>query len=201
MIQLDHILHLSQFFITNHTIALDYKCSITNKKKKIYVNETDENLSYSTLNEDCKTALKKGNKDFQFDREQIKHFENLNFSFVDLGRNTKSQLELLTGKFKEVFGNTILDHKAARDTLIYHLKEIESTYNQGDKPKLSDKNKRLESSKIDDILNILTTKKLALDFCRQKAEKICEELNINVFDAMSFELDFENSLEQFKDLK
>ena len=66
---------------------------------------------------------------------------------------------------------------------------------------MSDKNKRLESSKIDDILNILTTKKLALDFCRQKAEKICEELNINVFDAMSFELDFENSLEQFKDLK
>jgi hypothetical protein len=191
----------SQFFITNHTIALDYKCSITKKKKKIYINETDESLAYSNFNEDCKTALKKGNTHVQFDSEQIQHFDNLNFSFVDLGRNTKSQLELLTGKFKEVFGNTILDHKAARDTFIYHLKEIESKYNQGGTPKLSDKNKRLESTKIDDILNILTTKKLALDFCRQKAEGICEKLNINVFDAISFELDFENSLEQFKDLK
>ncbi|MGR7813412.1 hypothetical protein [Lacinutrix undariae] len=191
----------SQFFITNHTIALDYKCSATHKKKKIYINETNETLAYSTLNEDCKTALKKGNSDINFDSEQIKHFKNLNFSFIDLGRNTKSQLELLTGKFKDVFGNTILDHKAARDTLIYHLKEIESTYNQGDIPKLSDKYKRLESTKIDYILNIFTTKKLALDFCRQKAERICEELNINVFDAMSFELDFENSLEAFKDLK
>lgn len=191
----------SHFFITNHTIALDYKCLTTNKKKKVYINETNETLAYSSLNEDCKTALKEGNSKIKFNSEQIKHFENLNFSFVDLGRNTKSQLLLLTGKFKEVFGNTILDHKAARDTFIYHLKEIESTYNQGDIPQLNDTYKRLESTKIDDILKILTTKKLALDFCRKKAERICEELNINVFEAMSFELDFENSLEEFKDLK
>ncbi len=191
----------SQHFITNNTIALDYKCSIENKIKKKYINETDETVAYIDLDTDCQINLKKGNSEITFDNDQIAHFDNLNFSFIDLGRNTKSQLELLTGKFKTVFGNSILDHTAARDTLIFHLKEIESTYNQGDIPKLSDRHKRIESSQIKNILNILTTKNLALEFCRKKAEKICEELSINVFDAMSFELDFENSLDEFKDLR
>lgn len=190
-----------QHFITNSTIALDYQCSIEKKKKKIYINETNESLNYNSLNSDCQDSLKKGNSEIKFDSEQIGHFKNLNFTYIDFGRNTKSQLELLRGKFETVFGKSIIDHTAARDTLIFHLKEIESTYNQGDIPKLSDKHKRLESAKIDNILSTLTTKNLALDFCRKKAEKICEELSINVFDAMSFELDFENSLDEFKDLK
>ncbi|QBO59624.1 hypothetical protein [Chryseobacterium salivictor] len=191
----------SQHFISNNTIALDYKCSTEKKTKKVYVNETNESVTYTSLDVDCQNSLKKGNSDIKFDSEQIEHFKNLNFTYIDLGRNTKSQLELLRGKFETVFGKSIIDHTAARDTLIFHLKEIESTYNQGDIPKFSDKHKRLESAKIDIILNILTTKNLALDFCRKKAEKICEELSINVFDAMSFELDFENSLDEFKDLK
>lgn len=191
----------SQHFITNNTIVLDYQCSIEKKTKKIYVNETNESINYTSLNSDCQKSLKKGNSEIKFDIEQIDHFKNLNFTYIDFGRNTKSQLELLRGKFETVFGKSIIDHTAARDTLIFHLKEIESTYNQGDIPKLSDKHKRLESSKIDAILKTLTTKNLALDFCRKKSEKICEELSINVFDAMSFELDFENSLDEFKDLK
>lgn len=191
----------SQHFITNNTIALDYKCSIENKSKKIYINETNETISYLGLGIDCQTSLQKGNSEINFSNNQIAHFDNLNFTFIDLGRNTKSQLDLLTGKFKTVFGNKILDHTAARDTLIFHLKEIESTYNQGDIPKLSDTHKKINSSTINNILEILTTKNLALEFCRRKAEKICEELLINVFDATSFELDFENSLDEFKDLK
>lgn len=191
----------SQHFISNNTIALDYQCSIEKKTKKVYVNETNESIAYTSLNVDCQNSLKKGNTDIKFDSQQIDHFKNLNFTYIDLGRNTKSQLELLRGKFETVLGKSIIDHTAARDTLIFHLKEIESTYNQGDIPKFSDKHKRLESAKIDIIFNILTTKNLALDFCRKKAEKICEELSINVLDAMSFELDFENSLDEFKDLK
>lgn len=191
----------SQYFITNNTISLDYKCLSENKTKKFLVNETTETVSYLNLVNDCQNSLKKGNPKITFDKNQVLHFDNLNFTFIDLGRNTKSQLELLTGKFKTVFGNKIIDHTAARDTLIFHLKKIESTYNQGDIPKLSDKHKKIESSEIENILNILTTKKLALDFCRKRADKICDELSINVFDAMSFELDFENSLDEFKDLK
>jgi hypothetical protein len=191
----------SQHFITNNTISLDYKCSTTQKIKKVHINEANESVSYISLNSDCQNSIKKGNSEFSFSSNQIAHFNNLNFTFIDLGRNTKSQLELLTGKFKSVFGNSILDHTAARDTLIFHLKELESTYNKGDIPKLSDNNKKIGSGTIEKILNILTTKKLVLDFCRSKAERICEELSINVFDAMTFELDFENSLDEFKDLK
>lgn len=190
----------SQHFISNNTIALDYICSTENKAKKVYVNETNQSIAYSFLNQDCQNSLKKGNSDIKFGKEQIDHFENLNFTYIDLGRNTKSQLELLRGKFETVFGKSIIDHTAARDTLIFHLKEIESTYNQGDIPKFNDKHKRLESAKIESIFKTLTTKNLALDFCRKKAERICEELSINVLDAMSFELYFENSLDEFKDL-
>jgi hypothetical protein len=190
----------SQHFISNNTIALDYKCSTERRTKKIYVNETNQSIAYGSLNLDCQNSLKKGNSIIKFDKEQIDHFENLNFTYIDLGRNTKSQLELLRGKFETVFGKSIIDHTAARDTLIFHLKEIESTYNQGDIPKLSDKHKRLDSAKIETIIKTLTTKNLALDFCRKKAVKICEELSINVLEAMSFELYFENSLDEFKDL-
>ncbi|WP_445712105.1 hypothetical protein [Flavobacterium sp.] len=191
----------SQHFITNNTISLDYKCTIEDKTKKFLINETNETVSFLDLEEDCQNSLKKGNKEISFDETQILHFDNLNFTFIDLGRNTKSQLDLLTGKFKSVFGNSIVDHTAARDTLIFHLKEIESTYNQKDTPRLLDLNKRIESAQIENILNILTTKNLAIEFCRKRAEKICEELSINVFEAMTFELDFENSLDEFKDLK
>jgi hypothetical protein len=191
----------SQHFISNNTIILNYKCSTDKKNKKVYVNETNESIAFKSLNVDCQNSLKKGNSNIKFDSQQIDHFKNLNFTYIDLGRNTKSQLELLRGKFESVFGKSIIDHTAARDTLIFHLKEIESTYNQGDIPKFSDKNKRFESVKIKTIFNILTTKNLALDFCRKKAEKICEELSINVFDATFFELNFENSLDEFKDLR
>lgn len=191
----------NQHFITNHKIELDYKCSATSKKKIVRINETNETISYSSLDSDCQTTLKKGNAKVTFSATQITHFDNLHFTYVDFAKNTKSQLEQLRGKFETIFGKTILDHSAARDTLIYHLKQIESTYNQGDIPKLGDANKRLESSKINNILNVLTTKNLALDFCRRKADIICEELLINVFDATTFELDFVNSLDEFKDLK
>lgn len=191
---------LTQHFITNNTIALDYKCSEEKKKKKIYVNESDDSVPYKNLDKDCQQALKKGNKTISFDTEQINHFDYLNFTYIDFGRNSKSQLEQLRGKFETVFGRYIIDHSAARDTLIHHLKQIESTYNQGDIPRLNDKSKRLESSQIESIFNVLTTNKLAMDFCRRKASDICQDLKINVLDAMSFELTFENSLDEFKDL-
>ncbi len=158
-------------FISNNTVVLDYPCSDSKKIKKIQINETNECVSYLDLPPDCQTHLKKGNAKTEFTQEQKNQFRNLNFSFIDLGRNTQSQLDLLAGKFKTVFGKLILDHTAARDTFLFHLKEIESIYNQGGKPKLSDQSKRLDSVKINEILKILTTKNLAIDKCRKKSRK------------------------------
>lgn len=188
-----------QFFITNNTIKLSYKDS-AKKEVNVYINETNETSHFLQLPSDLRDLLLKGNKKIQFTDEQQLHFSTLNFSYLDFGKNSKTQLQLLTGKFQEVFGGTILDHKAARDTFISHLDTLDSTYNQGNIAKLSDLTKRLESNKIDEILNVITTHKLALEFCRQKAEKICEKLQINLFDHQYFELNFENSLDKFKDL-
>lgn len=109
----------SQHFITNNTISLDYQCSVENKTKKIYVNETNETITYNSLNTDCQNSIKKGNSKVKFKNDEIDHFKNLNFTYIDFGRNTKSQLEQLRGKFETVFGKSIIDHTAARDTLIF----------------------------------------------------------------------------------
>lgn len=188
-----------QFFVTNNTIKLTYKNS--NKKDiSVYVNETNETLHFLELPNELRDLLLNGNKKIKFTNNQQLHFSTLNFSYLDFGRNSKTQLQILTGKFQEIFGKTILDHKAARDTFLNYLDTIDSTYNQGNIAKLSDYNKRLESNKINEILDIITTHKLALEFCRQKAEKICEKLQIKLFDQQYFELNFENSLDKFKDL-
>jgi hypothetical protein len=188
-----------QFFVTNNTIKLTYKDS-SKKDISVYINETNETSHFLQLPSDLRDLLLKGSKKIQFSNEQILHFSTLNFSYLDFGRNSKTQLQVLTGKFQEVFGNTILDHKAARDTFLNHLDTLDSTYNQGNIAKLSDTSKRLESHKINEILNVITTYKLALEFCRQKSAKICEKLQINLFDQQYFELNFENSLDKFKDL-
>ncbi|SHF75649.1 hypothetical protein SAMN05443549_101241 [Flavobacterium fluvii] len=189
----------NQFFITNNTIKLKYKNSLKNEVN-VYINETNESVHFLDLPNELRELLLKGNSKIKFTDIQALHFSTLNFSYLDFGRNSKTQMELLIGKFQEVFGNSILDHKAARDTFIYELDAIDSKFNQNNIAKLSDFKKRLESTKVNEILDVITTHKLALEFCRQKSEKICEKLQINLFDSSYFELNFENSLDKFKDL-
>ncbi|MBD3581552.1 hypothetical protein [Flavobacterium selenitireducens] len=188
-----------QFFVTNNTIILSFK-NDKNKKVKVYINETNETVHFHQFHEKLQESLQAGNSTYKFDDNQKLHFSTLNFSYLDFGRNTKTQLELLVGKFREVFGNSILDHQAARDTFLNELDKLDSTYNQGNKASLSDKSKRLESSKINEILDVITTHKLALEFCRSKGEKIREKLKVSIFESRNFELNFENSLDRFKDL-
>jgi len=188
-----------QFFITNNTIKLSCR-NLLKEEINFYINETNESVHFMNLPNDLRETLLKGSKKIIFNPEQQLHFSTLNFAYLDFGRNSKTQLSLLIGKFQEVFGNSILDHKAARDTFLNRLNILDSTYNQGNISKLSDVSKRLESSSINEILDVITTQKLALEFCRKKSEKICEKLEINLFDSRYFELNFENSLDRFKDL-
>jgi hypothetical protein len=190
----------TQHCISNQVIQIEYECSKTKKKKNIKVNETNERVKYIDLEDDCRAMIENGTTSVVFDHNQKSNFNNLTFSFIDLGRTAKSQIEQLIGKFRVVFGNSILDHKAALETFTYHLKQVEGIFNQGGVPKFSQENKKLYSSKIKEIINTITTKNLALDFCRKRAEKICEDLSVNVLDAPSFELHFGNSLDKFKDL-
>lgn len=186
------------FFATNNTIEL--KCKVDNKQYSCIVNEATENYKYSNLDQNIKNKIQKGSKDVNFTSENISHFDTLNFKFIDLGRTPKSQLEQLDGKFRTVFGDKIADHKAALYSFYFALMEIEKELNQGNIAKLSDNKKRIDSHQIDSLINILTNKKKAFDFWRQKKDELCEELNISLFDVSIFELHYENSFDKFKDI-
>ena len=186
------------FFATNNTIEL--KSTVNKQDYVCTVNESTEVYEYKNLDQNIKDKILKGNKKISFDKQNEANFETLNFRFIDLGRTSKSQLDQLNGMFISVFGDTITDHKAALHTFYYALKTVESRLNQGNSAKLSDNKKRIESYEIQNILNILTTKKLAFDFWRDKGEEIRKELNINLFDATTFELHYHNSFDKFKDI-
>lgn len=186
-------------FITNQTIELKTGKGAT--QFICTINETSSDVTYKSLDDQIKGKILSGNKDITFSQTEKDHFENLSFKWIDLGRTTKAQEELLTGKFATVFGDTISDHKAALQTFLYALKEIESTFNQGNVARLSDSSKRIESNAINDLLNILTTKKKAYEFWRTHADEICQVMQVNLLDRKAFLLNYENSFDLFKDLK
>lgn len=187
------------YFATNNTIEL--KCKVQGQQYSCIVNEANEQYRYLDLDQNIREKIQEGSKDVSLSAENISNFDTLNFKFIDLGRTPKAQLEQLHGKFDTVFGNNIADHKAALHTFYYALVKIEREFNQGNVAKLSDNKKRIESHEIDSIINILTNKKKAFDFWREKKEELCQELNINLLEITMFELHYENSFDKFKDIK
>ena len=103
--------------------------------------------------------------------------------------------------FQTVFGDKVIDHKAALETLFTIFHSVESTLNQGNIAKLSDKTKRIESTRINIVINIITTKKKAFDLWRKKTDEISSKMQIPILDQQNFKLHFENSFDKFKDLK
>lgn len=189
----------TNYFATNNTIELK-----SNKiKETTYtetINETNSDVKYSDLDINIKNKILKGNKDVTFTKIDEINIETLSLKFVDLTRTPKNQIEQLYGKSKVIFGNDIKDHKAAIDTLLFYLKSIESKFNQGGIALLSDKTKRIESKEINKVFNVLTKRKLAYDFWREKEKKICKALKITFLDRTHFELHYLNSFDKFKDL-
>lgn len=185
-------------FATNNTI--EFSVQIKKKKIKDVVNEENDTRNYRDLDKEIKTKILSGNDDVEFNNTDKERIEELTFRFIDLGRTPKAQIQLLHGKLADVFGDKISDHRAALETLLSYLKEIESIFNQGGKAVLSDRSKRLESEKLNEILEVITTKKLAFDFWREKADDICVGLNIAVSDRGDFEFHFDSSFDLFKDL-
>lgn len=187
-------------FITNQTIELK-----TGKKNSTQfictINETNTEVQYVDLEQEIKDKILLGNTKVSFTETEITHFENMSFKWIDLGRTSSAQIDQLTGKFIDVFGDLITDHKAALKTFLYALKSIESVFNNGNIAKLNDSKKRLESSAINELLNILTTKRKAYEFWRNKTDEICTALNISILERVNFELHYENSFDLFKDLK
>lgn len=188
------------YFVSNQNISL----KITENKLEYgkLVNESDSIASFSILEKQVQDNIKKKlQTDFTCSDIEICELDNISFKYIDLSKKSSSQREQLIGMFHTVFGDTVVDHKAALDTLFYFFHKVESTLNQGNITKLSDHSKRIESSKINEVINILSTKKKAYDLWRKKSDEIYKIMKIPILDQRYFKLHFENSFDNFKDLK
>ncbi|QEC51972.1 hypothetical protein EDD80_11830 [Anseongella ginsenosidimutans] len=185
-------------FATNNSI--EFKCRVNSQSFTCTVNESSVTQRYVDLDQNIKDKLLRGNREVTFTQQSIANLDTIVFKFIDLGRTPKAQREQLEGMFRTVFGNRIEDHKAAYETLYYALAEIERKFNQGGVAKLADNRKRIESTTIEPIIGILTKKKLAFNFWREKGQGIREELNVSLYDSPAFDLHYQNSFDKFKDI-
>lgn len=190
----------SHYFTTNQPILI--KATI---KKKIYeklINDSDSTVEFKSISKELQDHItKKLLKENNFLNNEYDELENFTFKYIDLSRKSSSQKEQLIGMFQTVFGDKVIDHKAALETLFTIFHSVETTLNQGNVAKLSDKAKRIESTVINTIINVITTKKKAFDLWRKKTDEISSQLQIPVLDQRHFKLHFENSFDKIKDLK
>ncbi len=195
-----HNLH----FITNNTISLKVVKTLKPKREEItcYINEEDHTVGYPSLDDIIKTDIETKLKSLLDSGELafLKELDHVSLRYVDLAKTSKSQHQQLVGMFGDVFGKSVHDHKAAIDLLLKAFKDSESTFNQGGAARLDDSTKRVESAKINEILNVITSKTKAYDLWRKKDEGISDKLGLSLADQSNFKIHFENSFDEFKDL-
>jgi hypothetical protein len=153
-------------------------------------------MKFNELHNDIKKEL-----EILTNEDTKKEIENLIFSYIDFSKTFKAQKQQLVGIFNDIFGDKILDHKASVETLLSLFRDVENTLNQGNVVKLMDKSKRVESEKIKQTLNILTTKQKAFNEWRDQKDKYAELLKIPIKEHKHFEFEFKNAFDYFKDLK
>lgn len=186
------------YFATNNTV--DLSCTVKSNSYREIINESRADAKYLELDNNIRSKIESGNINIRFSQTDINNLANFYIKFIDLSRTSKSQHDQLIGKFQSEFGDRIIDHKSALETFLFYLDEIDSIYNQGNVARLADLSKRIESDKINELLNVLTTKKKAFDLWRKKADEISISMSIPAFEQSSFRLYFENSFDKFKDL-
>jgi hypothetical protein len=173
-------------FLTNNSIKIP----------KNTLNETNSSVKFVDLPEENRNTISQEIEKINPDLSEI---NNLNFYFIDIGKTSKNQKRQLIGLFTEIFNKKVSDHKAAVDVLLGLFRDIELTFNQGNKSKLLDESKRLDSKKINDALEVITTKSKAFDVWRDKKDDVSKLLRIPFSRQEEFELHFENSFDYFKD--
>jgi len=186
------------YFVTNESITLKVTEAKVDYVK--YVNESDSLVEFTSLPKPIQKNIKKKLlSEYNFTDDETSELENISLKYIDLSKKSISQKEQLEGMFRTVFGDSVIDHRAAVDTLLYYFHNVENTLNQGNCAKLSDNSKRIESTLINEVIGVLTTKKKAFDLWRKKADKISNIMKIPVFEQKNFKLHFENSFDNFKD--
>ncbi len=188
-------------FVTNNSITLN------NGKKKgdvkiALINEANNNVLFnsldSTIRDKIINELKARQNSLQMHINELQRFSLMH---IDLPKTTMSQKDNLVGLFDRIFGRTIIDHRAAVDTLLLLFRDAENYINQGNVAKLLDERKRVNSSTINETLKVINSKQKAFDLWRSKGEAFAEALKISVWEQENFKLQFDNCFDFFKDLR
>lgn len=191
----DHVLN----FASNKNIKL------SNKKKgkaakNMFVGPSNNEVHYISLDKEISSKIKDEIDNLSnSDLKVAGQLEKMAFCYFDLPQTHASQVQVLIGKFSEVFGAGVSDHSAAVNTLLRLFRSVENVLNQGNLVKLMDTSKRVHSEQIAEAINIITTQVKAYETWREKADDIAKTLNISVMDQKKFINSFKNSLDLFKD--
>ena len=124
---------------------------------------------------------------------------NLFFRFIDLGRTNITQKEILTGKLTRLFNDRISKPASAVETLLLIFNEKVTSFNQGCVA-FANRKKRVCSSQINEVFNVISSKSMAFEEWRSKKADIAKNLKLPINKHRLFETVFENSFDYFKDL-
>ena len=182
----------SSYFATNNTVE------IVAKPDKVRVDETNSSVMFRDLSELIRAKISSGILGIDRDAP-TRHLDSLGFTYLDLGRTAKTQINQLVGRFGEVYGNTVADHRAAVLALIALFRRVELAFNQGSTARLMDISKRVDKKEFIEALNIITTKQKAYVLWRERGQSLAAKLNITVAEREKFEVEISNSFDMFKD--
>ncbi len=197
-------------FLSNQTSRLNIKIddkendkeNDKGKKKKITISknidEANSSVNFYALPKEIYETIK---RDLALqDTGLINEFNNLFFEYIDLNKQVKEQRNCLKGKCCEVFGNKIADPEAAIDTIMKVFRKVEHEFNQGNKTRMLDESKRVYSKEINLAFDIITTRSMAFKLWREQKKDLVRGLKIPISQQENFEVQFDNSIDLFKDL-
>jgi len=188
-------------FISNHDIKLSIKERGT-KEIKDTINVGNEEVLFINLKPEVAKKIKDEiDKLSGSNPDNAVQLDKVSFGFIDLNKAYSRQKQTLIGQFSLIFGNTVVDHSAAVETLIRLFREAENALNQGGIVQLMDPSKRVYSNDINHAIAVITNEQKAYQLWRSRADEIANKMQISVADRSKFELEFKNSFDLFKDVK
>ncbi|EHH3659227.1 hypothetical protein ACIJC2_003378 [Vibrio parahaemolyticus] len=186
-------------FVTNAAINL-HNGKRGKKKQSIKIDSSQDRIKFSILNDEIKNEIESKVISHK-EQHELTQIKNIEFSYINLLNKHSENKNLLIGKMTTIFGASIVDYKAAVETLMTIFNDSELVYNLGGLPKLNDTAKWVAKSQIENTLDILTKEKKAYEFWRNHAADLCKQLKIPLKHKRNFKEHLNNCFDCFKSLE
>lgn len=190
-----HSLH----FLTNKNIILKSKKEKGKVQKSVKVQTSNSPVNYSSLNEEIRTNIE--SKITNGVGSEFDQLPNIRFKYIDLPQTYKGWKRILTGLSTEIFNNSINDHEAVVISLLHLIQEIELTYNNNNLVLLSNTDKMLTKSKIEETFEMFRQCNKTFDFWREYSNELSKRLKIKLPIKRDAKALLENCFDYFKDIQ